>query len=98
MTCIDQRESLFDSALMQSFFHLRCDVDESAAGGEVKPEFFTKRFHARHCILKVGRVTRTGLEEKASFYLLVYMGYLLYISYSFFWFRFRSLLTDMPMK
>jgi hypothetical protein len=84
MTGIDQRESLFNSALAQSFLHLRCDVYESAAGGEVKPEFFAKRFHAGHCILKVERATRTGLEEKASFYLLVYMEHLLYISLSFY--------------
>jgi hypothetical protein len=83
---------------MQGFLHLRRDIDESAAGGEVEPEFFAKRFHVGHCILKVEGAARTRFEEKASFYLLVYMGYLLYISLSFCWFRSGALLTDMPMK
>jgi hypothetical protein len=98
MTGIYQRETLFDSTFTQSFLHLRRDIDESAAGGEVEPEFFAKRFHGWHCIPKVERATRTGFEEKASFYLLVYMEYLLYINLSFCWFRSRASLTDMPMK
>jgi len=48
--------------------------------------------------VKVEGATRTGLQEKASFYLLVYMGYLLYISLSFFGFRSGASLADMPMK
>ena len=42
-----RHEALADAALAQRGFHLRRDVDEAAAAGDVEPEFFAVAFHAR---------------------------------------------------
>jgi hypothetical protein len=36
---VDQGEPFLNAALMQAFFHLRRDVDERSAAGDIEPEF-----------------------------------------------------------
>ena len=40
-----QHQALFDSACPQTFLDLRRYVDESTAGGHLKPQFFAIAFH-----------------------------------------------------
>ncbi len=42
---IDENHALFDSAFAHGNFDVGRDVDESAPGGDVEPEFFAVGFH-----------------------------------------------------
>ena len=42
---VDQHHPLLNTAFTQGNFHLRCDVEKPAAGGEAEPEFLAVGFH-----------------------------------------------------
>ena len=42
---VDQTKPFLNSTFMQRFLHLAGDVDKSAAGWDVEPEFFAIGFH-----------------------------------------------------
>ena len=42
---IDEAESLLYPARLEAFLNLRGNIDETPAGRQIKPEFFTAGFH-----------------------------------------------------
>jgi len=64
---VDQAESFPDAALSKSLTNLRCDVDESHPGSEVKLEHFSMAFHDVSIpVLETAPTTKKGAKPRGA--------------------------------
>ena len=57
---VAEDKAVLDPALAQTRLHVGGDVDESAAGRDVEPEFFAVAFHGGHDSVYARKATDMG--------------------------------------